>query len=167
MREHEVPTHVQAEDRVLLGFTFPQVVAITAVCALSYGAYRYAPVGPSEVRMALAVLFGLVGVAMVVGKIGGRRLPLVAADLLKYRLGARRYAGQTAQLVRSEPPAASAGCARTGSGAKARSAATGACAGSASAGARTAGTSRAATTGLRRWRRGGGSPAWVGFRSWP
>ena len=99
MREHEVPTHVQAEDRVLLGFTFPQVVAVMAVFALSYGAYRYAPVGPSEVRMALAVLFGLVGVAMVVGKIGGRRLPLVAADLLKYRLGARRYAGQNGQLV--------------------------------------------------------------------
>ena len=105
MREHEVPTHVQAEDKVLLGFTFPQVVAVMAVFALSYGAYRYAPVGPSEVRMALAVLFGLVGVAMIVGKIGGRRLPLVAADLLKYRLGARRYAGQIAQLVRSEPPA--------------------------------------------------------------
>ena len=105
MREHEVPTHVQAEDRVLLGFTFPQVVAVMAVCAISYGAYRYAPVGPSEVRMALAVVFGLVGMAMVVGKIGGRRLPLVAADLLKYRLGARRYAGQVSQLVRAEPPA--------------------------------------------------------------
>ena len=105
MREHEVPTHVQAEDRVLLGFTFPQVVAVTAVCAISYGAYRYAPVGPSEVRMAIAVLFGLVGIVMVVGKIGGRRLPLVAADLLKYRLGAQRYAGQVAQLVRAEPPA--------------------------------------------------------------
>ena len=105
MREHEVPTHVQAEDKVLLGFTFPQIVAVTAVCAISYGAYRYAPVGPSEVRMALAVVLGLVGVAMVVGKIGGRRLPLVAADLLKYRLGARRYAGPVAQLLRSEPPA--------------------------------------------------------------
>ena len=105
MREHEVPTHVQAEDRVLLGFTFPQVVAVMAVCAISYGAYRYAPVGPSEVRMALAVLFGLVGVAMVVGRIGGRRLPLVAADLLKYRLGARLYAGPVSQLVRAEPPA--------------------------------------------------------------
>ncbi len=105
MREHEVPTHVQAEDRVLLGLTFPQIVAVTAVCAISYGAYRYAPVGPSEVRMAIAVLFGLVGIAMVVGKIGGRRLPLVAADLLKYRLGARVYAGQVSQLVRSEPPA--------------------------------------------------------------
>ena len=72
---------------------------------VSYGAYRYAPVGPSEVRMALAVVFGLVGIAMTVGKIGGRRLPLVAADLLKYRLGARRYAGPVSQLVRAEPPA--------------------------------------------------------------
>ena len=74
------------------------------MCALSYGAYRYSPVGPSEVRLAIAVLFGLVGIAMVVGKIGGRRLPLVAADLLKYRLGARRYAGPVSQLVRAEPP---------------------------------------------------------------
>ena len=105
MREHEVPTHVQAEDRVLLWFTFPQVVAMMAVCALSYGAYRYAPVGPSEVRMALAVLLGLAGLVAVAGKIGGRRLPLVAADLLKYRLGARLYAGPPSELVRSEPPA--------------------------------------------------------------
>ena len=105
MREHEVPTHVQAEDKVLLGFTFPQIVAVTAVCAISYGAYRYAPVGPSEVRMALAVVLGLVGLAMVVGKIGGRRLPLVAADLLKYRLGARLYTGPVSQLVRPAPPA--------------------------------------------------------------
>ncbi len=105
MREHEVPTHVQAEDKVLLWFTFPQIVAVTVVCAISYGAYRYAPIGPSEFRMALAVVLGLAGVAMIVGQIGGRRLPLVAADLLKYRLGARLYAGPPSQLVRSEPPA--------------------------------------------------------------
>ncbi len=105
MREHEVPTHVQAEDRALLWFTFPQVVAMVAVGALSYGAYRYAPVGPNEVRMGIAVLFGLIGLAAVVGKIGGRRLPLVAADLLKYRLGARLYEGRPSQLVRGEPPA--------------------------------------------------------------
>ena len=105
MREHEVPTHVQAEDKVLLGFTFPQVVAVMAVFALSYGAYRYAPVGPSEVRMALAAVLALAGIAMIVGKVGGRRLPLVAADLLKYRLGARLYVGSASQLVRTEPPA--------------------------------------------------------------
>ena len=105
MREHEVPTHVQAEDRVLLWFTFPQIVAMTAVCALAYGVYRYAPFGPSEVRIALAALFGLAGLAVVAGRIGGRRLPLVAADLLRYGLGARRYAGPPAELVRSEQPA--------------------------------------------------------------
>ena len=93
MREHEVPTHVQAEDKVLLWFTFPQIVAMTAVGALAYGAYRYAPVGPSEARMALAVLIGLLGVAMTVGKVGGRRLPLATADLLRFGLGPRRYSG--------------------------------------------------------------------------
>ena len=93
MQEHEVPTHVQAEDRVVLWFTFPQIVAMTAVSALGYGVYRYAPVGPSEVRLALAVVFALFGVAMVVGKVGGRRLPVVLADLLRFGLGPRRYVG--------------------------------------------------------------------------
>ena len=105
MTEHEVPTHVQAEDRVILWFTFPQIVAMTAVCALGYGVYRYAPFGPSQVRMALAVLFALFGIAMIVGKVGGRRLPAVAADLLRFGLGPRRYVGPPADLVRSEPPA--------------------------------------------------------------
>ena len=106
MREHEVPTHVQAEDRVLLWFTFPQIVAMTAVAALCYGAYRYFPAGPSELRMALAAVLGLAGIAMIAGRIGGRRLPLVAADLLRFGLGARRYAGPPSELVRAERPAA-------------------------------------------------------------
>jgi hypothetical protein len=104
MRAHEVPTHVQAEDRVLLWLTFPQIVAMTAVCALAYGLYHYAPVGPSGVRIAAGALFALAGFAVVAGRIGGRRLPLVAADLLRYALGARRYAGPPAELARSEPP---------------------------------------------------------------
>ena len=104
MREHEVPTHVQAEDKVLLWFTFPQIVAVVAVCAVAYVAYHYLPFGPMEVRLAVGVLIGIVGIAMIVGKVGGRRLPLVAADLLKFNLGARRYAGSPAQLALSEPP---------------------------------------------------------------
>ena len=103
MREHEVPTHVQAEDRVLLWFTFPQIVAITAVCALSYGAYTYVPVGPTGARIGLAAVFGVVGISVIVGKIGGRSLPLVAADLLRYRLGARHFAGPISGLTRGEP----------------------------------------------------------------
>ena len=106
MREHEVPTHVQAEDKVLLWFTFPQIVAVVAVCALAYGAFHYLPFGPMAVRLAVGFLIGIVGIALTVGKIGGRGLPLVAADLLKFNLGAGRYAGSPAQLALSEPPAA-------------------------------------------------------------
>ena len=106
MREHEVPTHVQAEDKVLLWFTFPQIVAVVAVCAVAYGAYRYLPFGPSEFRLGIAILLGVLGIAMTVGKVGGRGLPLVAADLLKFNLGARRYAGSPLEMTRSEPPAA-------------------------------------------------------------
>ncbi|MDE2778373.1 MAG: hypothetical protein OXI91_01670 [Chloroflexota bacterium] len=104
MREHEVPTHVQAEDKALLWFTFPQVVAVVAVCAVSYGVYRYFPFGPSGLKLAVAVLLGAAGVALTVVKVGGRGLPLVAADLLKFRLRARGYAGSPAGLAVNEPP---------------------------------------------------------------
>ena len=105
MDEHEVPTHVQAEDRVLLWFTFPQIVALTAVAALAYGLYQVAPFGPEAVRIGLGLVFALVGIALIVGRVGGRRLPAVAADLMRFGFGPRRFQGPPVQLVRAEPPA--------------------------------------------------------------
>ena len=105
MDEHEVPTHVQAEDRVLLWFTFPQIVALMGVAAVAYGVYQVAPFGPEAVRIGAGLVFALVGVALIVGRVGGRRLPAVAADLLRFGFGARRFSGPPSQLVRSEPPA--------------------------------------------------------------
>ena len=86
MREHEVPTHVQAEDKVLLWLTFPQVVSLIAVAAVGYGVFNYTP-GPTGLRMGLAAVVAVIGAVAAVGQIGGRRLPLVVADLLKYWLG--------------------------------------------------------------------------------
>ncbi len=105
MHEHEVPTHVQAEDRVLLWFTFPQLIALAAVAALSYGIYHYAPIGSGTIRLLFGIGFAASGIAMVAGKVGGRQLPAVLADLLRFSLGARRFAGLVSQLVRTEPPA--------------------------------------------------------------
>ena len=105
MDEHEVPTHVQAEDRVLLWFTFPQIVALTAVAALAYGVYQVAPFRPEAVRIGLGLVFALVGVALIVGRVGGRRLPAVAADLMRFGFGPRRFQGPPVQLVRAQPPA--------------------------------------------------------------
>ena len=105
MHEHEVPTHVQAEDRVLLWFTFPQLIALAAVAALSYGIYHYAPIGSGTIRLLFGIGFAATGIAMVAGKVGGRPLPAVLADLLRFSLGARKFAGSVLQLVRTEPPA--------------------------------------------------------------
>ena len=105
MHEHEVPTHVQAEDRVLLWFTFPQLIALAAVAALAYGIYHYAPIGSGAVRLMLGIGFAATGIAMVAGKVGGRPLPAVIADLLRFAVGGRRFAGPASQLVRAEPPA--------------------------------------------------------------
>ncbi len=104
MREHEVPTHVQAEDRVLLWFTFPQLIALAAVAALSYGIYHYAPIGSGTIRLLFGIGFAATGIAMVAGKVGGRPLPAVLADLLRFSLGGRKFAGSATQLVRSQPP---------------------------------------------------------------
>ena len=105
MHEHEVPTHVQAEDRVLLWFTFPQLIALAVVAALGYGVYHYAPFGSEVVRVLMGAAVAAVGIAMVAGKVGGRPLPAVLADLLRFGVGARRFDGPVVHLVRAEPPA--------------------------------------------------------------
>ena len=104
MREHEVPTHVQAEDKVLLWFTFPQIVAVVATCALAYGAYRYFPFAPSEVRLGIAILLGIPGHRRHRGQggrpgaaPGGRRPAEVQA-------GGQALRGLPGQLTISEPP---------------------------------------------------------------
>ena len=104
MDAHEVPTHLGAEDRVLLWFTFPQLVALTAVAALAYGVYHVAPLGAEAVRIALGAGFALVGVILIAGRVGGRRLPALIADLLRFGFGPRRFRGPPAQLLRAQPP---------------------------------------------------------------
>ena len=128
MREHEVPTHVQAEDRVLLWFTFPQIVAITAVSALSYGAYSYAP-GPSEMRMALAAVIGPRGNRDGRGEdwrkaaaAGGRRPAQVPAGGPVLRrvsgpAGAERAARAGRERTRPDQPDGETGGARPAQGA--------------------------------------------------
>ena len=105
MREHEVPTHVQAEDKALLWFTFPQIVAVVATCAVAYGVYRYFPFGPSGLKLGNRHPAGRPGHRHDRGQ-GGRDggCPWWPPTCLKFNLGARRYAGSPADLAVSEPP---------------------------------------------------------------
>ena len=102
---------------ILLG-----LVGVVGVGYFIYGAYMYLTAsgapnqmerGKAAMMTALAgivlalVAYGVVELVMnaVVGKVGGRGLPLGAAALLKFNLGARRYAGSPLEMTKSEPPA--------------------------------------------------------------
>ena len=93
MREHEVPTHLQTEDKVLLGLTFPQIVAIAAVVGLAYGLWKQAAFLPDGAfRLGAAIAVGLLG------------LPIVILDLLRFALSPKRYEGEVTALL--NPPVA-------------------------------------------------------------
>ena len=105
MREHEVPTHLQTEDKVLLGLTFPQIVAIAAVVGLAYGLWKQAAFLPDGAfRLGAAIVVGLLGLAMVAVRPGGRGLPTVILDLLRFALSPKRYEGEVTALL--NPPVA-------------------------------------------------------------
>ena len=103
MQAHDVPTHLQAEDRVLLGLTFPQIVAAMAVLGLAYGVWQRAAFLPEgHWRIAAAATFALLGLAAIVVRPGGRALPALVLDLLKFALTPKRYGGDIAGLL--QPP---------------------------------------------------------------
>ncbi len=103
MQAHDVPTHLQAEDRVLLGLTFPQIVAGMAVLGLAYGVWQRAVFLPEgHWRTAAAVTFAILGLAGIVVRPGGRALPAVVLDLLRFALTPKRYGGEIAGLL--QPP---------------------------------------------------------------
>ena len=105
MREHEVPTHLQTEDKVLLGLTFPQIVSIAAVVGLAYGLWKQAAFLPDGAfRLGAAIVVGLLGLAMVAVRPGGRGLPIVILDLLRFALSPKRYEGEVTALL--NPPVA-------------------------------------------------------------
>ena len=105
MREHEVSTHLQTEDKVLLGLTFPQIVAIAAVVGLAYGLWKQAAFLPDGAfRLGAAIAVGLLGLAMVAVRPGGRGLPTVILDLLRFALSPKRYEGEVTALL--NPPVA-------------------------------------------------------------
>ena len=105
MQEHEVPTHLQAKDRIFLGLTFQELVILMAVAGLCWGVWHFAPFASWQVRIALAIPVALTGIVGVIAKVRGRPLPVMAMDVLTYFIAPHHYQGTIADLTRDEPPA--------------------------------------------------------------
>ncbi|MCY4639485.1 MAG: PrgI family protein [Chloroflexi bacterium] len=88
MTRHEIPTHLDAPDRALLGLTMRQLLAAACGLALAYGALADLPL-PLAARLVLAACVLLATAALVLWRPAGRPLEEWAFVLLRYHAAPR------------------------------------------------------------------------------
>jgi hypothetical protein len=73
-RVYELPTHLQVEDDLIAGLTARQMVRLMIGGSLAYGLWDQAVWMPTEVRLLLAVVIVVGGLAFALLRPGGRPL---------------------------------------------------------------------------------------------
>jgi hypothetical protein len=73
-RRHEIPTHLNVEDKLLFGLTARECLFVLVGGTLAYGAWDQWPAAPAELRMALISLCGVLTTALVFIRPFGRPL---------------------------------------------------------------------------------------------
>ncbi len=87
---HEIPTHLNVEDTVLLGLTARQLATLMACAALGYRLWTQWPALPVPARAALAGACLLVGLMLALIRPGGRSLEQWGLAGLAYLAAPRR-----------------------------------------------------------------------------
>ncbi len=93
LHRHEIPTHLDVEDKLLLGLTVRQVLIVMLGCAIGYllwHAFGQAQ-WPTMLRFIFSVIPACVSVALAVLKPVGRTLELWVIIWLRYQAQARVY----------------------------------------------------------------------------
>ena len=109
---HQVPTHLDVEDRPLYGLTVRQVLGIAAGGAWAYAVWSAGPPLPAPLRAALAAACVLVPAAVLAVRPAGRGLGSWALVALRHALGPR------IAVWRPAPPPAAGTTAPPGGGAR-------------------------------------------------
>jgi hypothetical protein len=80
-QQHEIPTHLNVEDKVLFGLTVRQVLYLMVGCSIGYGVWGQTPHLAELTRLALPLAIVLVAATFALVRPGGRPLEewLVAA----------------------------------------------------------------------------------------
>jgi hypothetical protein len=101
-RRHEIPTHLDVEDRLLLGLPARRALALLAGLAFAYSLWHQWPGAPEALRAGLAGACVLVAATAAFVRPGGRGLEAWALLALRYA------ACRRASVWRSDAPAATA-----------------------------------------------------------
>lgn len=89
MRRHEIPTHLEAPDRLLLGLTSKQVMQLMGAAAGAYGLLDSGLL-PIELRLPLAAVAAMLGALLALVRPGGRAAEEWLLLLLVHLAGPRR-----------------------------------------------------------------------------
>ena len=96
-KRHEIPTHLNVEDKLLLGLTARQFLYMLASVALGYSLWDRHPGLPPEARLALAAACVLVGALLALVRPGGRGLDQWLFVVLFHLATPRRTAWRVAE----------------------------------------------------------------------
>ena len=102
---HEVPTHVQSSDSLILGLSFIQVIMLMVCLGGAYAIYVMPMLAwiPDRFRVGLAIGLALIAATMMIVKVGGRPIPILLLNLLKFRIAPQAYEGTPADLLAPRP----------------------------------------------------------------
>ena len=102
---HEVPTHVQSSDSLIFGLSFIQVIMLMVCLGGAYAIYVMPMLAwvPPRIRIGLAIGLALIAAAMMILKIGGRPVPILLLNLLKFKIAPQVYAGIPSALLQPRP----------------------------------------------------------------
>jgi hypothetical protein len=117
---HEVPTHLDVQDRALLGLTVRQLLVLASAAACGFWLWSQSGAVPPSVRVGLAAACVAAGLGLALVRPGGRGLGAWGLTTLRYAALPRRCVwrptatGQGAFLLPAGPHG-TAGLARPGS----------------------------------------------------
>ncbi|HET7771078.1 MAG TPA: PrgI family protein [Chloroflexota bacterium] len=83
-RRHELPTHLNVEDRVVLGLTLRQLMILMFGCAAAYGLWSQWTLVPAELRVTLAVGCLIAATLLALARPHGRPLEEWGFAALRY-----------------------------------------------------------------------------------
>jgi hypothetical protein len=88
-RRHEIPTHLNVEDKALYGLSVRQVTYLTSGFSVGYGLWNQTGDLPIEARAACAASCALVAILFAVVRPGGRGLEEWAFVALRFAVVSR------------------------------------------------------------------------------
>jgi hypothetical protein len=109
---HEVPTHLDVQDRALLGLTVRQLLVLASAAACGFSLWSHSGAVPPAVRVGLAAACVAAGLVLALVRPGGRGLDAWGLAALRYAAVPRRClwrpaeSGRDAFLAPVGPPGA-------------------------------------------------------------